>query len=232
MTLTDGLRVDTSLLDELKADGQTWTNHRLEVRRRIMADDPSKFLTWSVIHATMFVGEAPYIQAERIAAADVLSALPEWMQRDTNTVHQAYHLLQWLSSGNSLDSLTTVVEFGGGYGSMALLFRQLGYKRAYQIYDFPEFQLLQKYYLATNGITDVSFPTKMPKQGDLLIALWSLAEVSLAERSLIVDGLDYKHTLIAYSECWDDADNVSYFSQWPGNRIHIPHLPGNVYLVQ
>lgn len=232
MTLVDSLRVDVSLLDELESNGETWTDHRREIRRRIMADDPSKFLTWSVIHATMFVGEAPYIPAERVAAAGVLSALPEQMQRDTNMVHQAYHLHHWLSSGNRLDDLGSVVEFGGGYGSMALLFRQLGYKGDYRIYDFPELQLLQRYYLATCGVHDVLFPTKMPKSGDLLIALWSLAEVRLPDREAILDGADYLHTLISYSECWDEDDNVAYFATWPGKHVPIPHLPGNVYLIR
>jgi hypothetical protein len=41
-----------------------WDEHRLSLRRHVKKDDLDEFLTWSTITATMFVGEAPYVEQE------------------------------------------------------------------------------------------------------------------------------------------------------------------------
>lgn len=207
-----------------------WDNHRRELRRRILNEDPSEFIKWSVIIATMFVGKAPYIPTEQGLAEPVLRMVGMY---DTNTVHQAYHLARWLSLGYSMYTPETVVEIGGGYGEMARIWRKAGYRGRYLIYDFPELQALQKFYLEQNGIDDVEFISSLPKQSDFYIALWSLSEIPLDERARLFEGVaDTGHLLIAYQDAWEEIDNNAYFKGWPGRIEPIEHLPGNYYLLR
>jgi hypothetical protein len=45
----------------------TWDSHRLSLRTHVANHSLSKFLRWSTITATMFVGEAPYIEHELLS---------------------------------------------------------------------------------------------------------------------------------------------------------------------
>jgi hypothetical protein len=63
-------------------------------------------------------------------------------------IHHAYHLHRFETvTGRFLLELQEIIEFGGGYGSMARLLARLGYRGRYHIHDLPEFAALQRFYL-------------------------------------------------------------------------------------
>jgi hypothetical protein len=84
----------------------------------------------------------------------------------------------------------SVVEIGGGYGDMCSVIHSLGFEGKYTIFDFPEIQGIQKYYLERQDI-HANFVTK-PEElepADLVIATWSLSEIPFDLRSRIVDSI-------------------------------------------
>ncbi|WP_148307733.1 hypothetical protein [endosymbiont of unidentified scaly snail isolate Monju] len=150
-----------------------------------------------------------------------------------------------------------VFEFGGGYGSMARLFWQLGFRGKYLIQDLPAFSALQKFYLGSigalgseSGDGEFSFVTdnrSMKRildrwgavESKMFVATWSLSETPLEVREPVLDSLVYfDHILIAFQHQFEDIDNVKYFHGWASAMAdthsfqvsHIDHLPGNSYL--
>lgn len=195
----------------------TWERHRYELRQHILrGDDISDFTNWSTVQATMFVGEAPYIVNEYLSLCDewpeCLPAIAEGVtgnpkrlsfapETSGNMVHQAYHLLQLRRTGLDINSMRSIVEFGGGYGAMARLCRKLGYRGKYYIHDLPEFSYLQQYYLEQEGI---DFIPGFCENADLLIACYSLSEVSEDTRLQFMSVVNPRCVLISYADVYGD----------------------------
>jgi hypothetical protein len=216
----------------------SWERHRYELRRHAEKDDPTDFLNWSTMTATMFVGEAEFIRDEY----DVLRGSDErqrWMdaiidpcfgnpQRLSyhpmttgSMVHQAYHLCQWeQATGRRVENLSRIVEFGAGYGAMAVICRHLGFDGDYVILDLPEMSVLQEFYLSNVGVTDAAICPILdgvthyePGYCDLLVACWSLSETNTEQRELFLESVNPMSWLIAYQPQWDGLDNVEYFQR-------------------
>lgn len=229
----------------------SWLGRRIALRRRILKDDPEEFLTWSVIIGTMFVGNAPYISKEmsnlELRYYDAIfdpgfgnpAVYDEWNDDEIitgNLIHQAYHLAQWEEkTGKHIENLNQIEEFGGGYGAMALICNRLGFGGIYSIQDFPEFSLLQRYYLSNvlDDIGNIQF-SHPPAYPDLYIALWSISEVPPVDRR-IPNADSY---LFAYAPNWDGYSNQDYFGDFIKGKPdykwwnwQIDHLPNSWYLV-
>ncbi len=215
----------------------------------ILTNDPSLFWQCPAIYHTMCQAHWPFsidyefnqldlnrwqyaIQVPHFGPDDYLSGTRYSM----NLIHQAYHLAQWESAtGKRIEQLDTIVEFGGGYGAMALLCKRMGFDGKYVIYDLPEFSLLQEYYLSQFGMLDkVEWnPKDKPKDIDLFMALYSLSEVEPSERSGFIQPYA-KSFLCLYSGQWEQWNNVDWFKnvlpkiaqyikQW--QHTEIGHLP-------
>jgi len=232
----------------------TWAFWAWDLRQNILNHNPAEFLTWPSVVGTMFVGNAPYIDFEcGKLPFDILKVLedpgigkpdlyeiPENIKPSGNLIHQAYHLLQWEEkTGRLVQDLSTIIEIGGGYGAMAMIVRRLGFTGRYVIFDLPEFNLLQKYYLSNVGIDDVEFQSQIDDQTDydLLIGLYSLNEMSLKVRKTIIDACPAKSYLIAYGAGWGGEDNMGWALELMRRRgelwhnWNIPHLPNCWYLI-
>lgn len=217
----------------------SWQQNQLELRKRILkTTDMKAFPYWSVIQATMYVGDAQYIH--NVELPHVASLIPldvlvidkdiiaepasigcnDGRILSTNLVHQAYSLSQLDLDISKLD---TILEFGGGYGAMCLLCRRLGFKGRYIIYDLPEFSLLQQYYLSCHnveaeywaGLTELEL--KLIKKSSELHAPFSKNVVdlliglwSLSE----VDNLNFRDYFLG----WYPAQNYlfAYGRTWHG----------------
>ena len=250
-----------------------WIDYRQRVRDHIQADDPRRFLRWPVIRGAMFVLDESYLEHEvqalrgdsdwharwRPAVAENILGDPERSWRSPassgNLLHHAYHLLRYeRATGRNAANLRSVLEFGGGYGSMCRLFHGLGFSGNYAILDLPEFSALQRFYLGELGIPaspeygarvelavepgrfrDLQV-TKPPP--DLLMATWSLSETPLEQRATFVHDEDHCSSyLIAYQEAFEDVDNVAYFAEFRQRRPGVEwreepleHMPGHRYL--
>ena len=253
-----------------------WAANRAELRNLILKSDPRAFLTWDVIRKTMLVDNDPYVGVEHdeISKLDdprITNALKETTfgrppvsrrlpTSSDNLIHHVYAISKFERTSNvRVDSLPTIVEFGGGYGSMARVVFSLGFRGRYVIFDLPEFSALQRLYLGAlglpiaaisggasdapsiagvsdlNGIGPRLGPESRP---GLLIAMWSLSEAPLAlrEKFLAAAG-PARHYLFAYQDQFGEANNNDYFDglaraipNVKWNLAPIAHQPGNHHL--
>lgn len=226
-----------------------WSYWRWELWHLAQTQNVSNFYEWPCIRHTMLVQhwidaityEWRELDKKRFSRAEHLRgilSLNETGFRDNffkhilsnNLIHQAYHLQQWEhTTGQRIENLKSIVEFGGGYGAMCLLCHQLGFSGRYIIYDLPEFSLLQQYYLSQCHIEADWNPRRKPRPVDLLIGLYSLSEVPPNERNLkMVRTNSY---LFLYSGQWQDYDNVGWFRNFAMSTTlewrhsEIQHLP-------
>lgn len=232
-----------------------WVAFREEVRRNFAAYDPRSFLRWPLIQHTMCVTNSGAVIHElfalrfsakwplfRRAVVESPTGNPIRFlyhpESSGNLLHHCYHVMRFEEvTGADITNLDTVVEFGGGYGSMCRLFHRLGFKGRYLIYDLPEFSALQRYFLKNlglpvrdgtddcteNGIylfTDLTLLQQALKQrpaqgASAFVATWSLSEspAELRDRFLpVVEAFDY--FLIAFQDRFYEMDNNEYFARF------------------
>ncbi len=260
-TLIKQLRQELNAIAGNEA-GKTWKDFSMRLRAYSRFFDPRRFLRWHVIRQTMFMASAyppcieelqkdaqwknvwqPLIQEDIFGDPIPDPVLPE---SSGNRIIHAYHLLEMQkATGVRFDQLETIVEFGGGYGSISRLLRKLGFKGNYVFYDLPEFLALQRFYL--EGIDQKTFSASnfnanekgqnvlvgtpedlkkvlasLHKEPSMFIATWSLSEspVSVREQVLpLVSNSSY--FLFGYQPQFDTVDNVAFFRQYSKNNQTI-----------
>lgn len=234
-----------------------WLAHRESLKKHLREDNLDSFMAWSTVQATMYVGYSPnYLQHE----IDYLQARPDWARWQAackrngefgdelmdgmgcNALHQAYHLAQWeVATNNRVEYLAKIVEFGGGYGEMAHVCHQLGFRGKYMIFDFPECREIQEYYLRrVTPFFDYHLkdPRKLaPMEADLLIGIASLSEAPPDVRKAFLDPLKVHGALFLYQEQFNNYDNTSLFqdvtARWPlrWQGWAVEHYKTHRYLV-
>jgi hypothetical protein len=243
-------------------DHHSWLARRHNIREMVAKEDPEKFVSWPTIQGTMFVADGHVVKAElaalkasddwdrwRIAILDTAECgAPRSKLIDTlttgNMIHQTYHLMRFEEAvGQRVEDMYSIYEYGGGYGSMARVAHNLGFRGKYGIYDLPEFSLLQEFYLSRCDVPAICVsgsPTRLAGiEVDLLIALWSISEVPYRDRMEFYDQIRYKYHLLSFSDAWDGWDNLDWFrgmakyykSRMIWKELKIPHLNGHHYLI-
>ena len=81
--LIDALHKEILALPDIRENAESraesaWLAHRSELKRRILEDDPLRFLDWDVVTGSMFVGNRPFVDNE-LSLPD--EARPDWKQR-------------------------------------------------------------------------------------------------------------------------------------------------------
>lgn len=248
------LRTRFDLIPRSKHLRTPWENTCERLRADIREKDPNTFLTWPTVVATMFAGGSYIEQELQSMQGDV--NWPKWLQAmqapsfggrpsdsysayqaNSNTVHQTFHLYLWeLYTRFSIAKLGRVVEWGGGYGAMAIVLSNLGFSGEYNIVDFPEFLALQEYYLSHThpAIESVNFGGVFQEPVDLFIANFSLSETPFEDR-LIPEAASY---LISYQAVFDGMDNVAWFDKYQDDHPEVvwyhfdhPYLDTCFYLL-
>lgn len=143
-----------------------WVARNLELERHLLPVPPVDFLRHPAIRYQMFVDERvvahelPFIRRrlpdDHLLAEDPIgdpptTTLPDsGVRTSSNTVHQLFHLLRYEeTTGRQLGDIGTVVEWGGGFGSlMRLLVRRHGGQPTCVIFDTPIFSAVQWLYLS------------------------------------------------------------------------------------
>lgn len=271
-----------NLPDIKKLDSQAdneWLNNRLSLRSEIMTGDPRFFLEWNVIRKTMFVVNAIFTDKElseikqsklweeryRKGIFETSIGNPALSSRypavSDNSIHHLYHIFRFESnSGISIDKCKLIVEFGGGYGSFCRIVHKLGFKGVYIIYDFDEYNALQRFYLNMcsipvsysnnvasfdNGVYCVSNINALKSilsindKHDVFIGLWSISETSLAIRQQVMEQLDgFNNYFISFQKQFGEVDNYLFFSEFidKNKKVtwcldEIEHLPGHYYMI-
>lgn len=247
---------DISDIEKTSNSGlEVWERNRKILIKYILEKDIRDFLNWDIIQKTMFF-EAPIgVYNEIKKNQELLKAIKEseignprryYADRSTsgNLIIHSVHLSKILDRIN-FKKIDNIIEFGGGYGSMCRLFRNLGFKSKYIIYDLPEFLSLQKFFLMevnpkylknTEFIEDFR---KLPrKEKTLLVATWSLSEVDLELREKFLLNIDFDWCIIGFQKEFSDIDNNTYFNRFVTKypdisfeKKEITYIPGNYYLI-
>jgi hypothetical protein len=241
-----------------------WLDNANRLRTLVLNDDPRRFLRWDVIRKTMFIGNSRYVRDELA----YLKSRPDWdvrwqpairessagrppvygghAQSSANLIHHAYHLANFEETARvPVTDFESVIEFGGGYGSMCRLFHNLGFKGRYVIYDLPHMSALQEFYLKCLGLPASTLVANGGSQEridcissldllaelvsdwsfggpDLFLATWSLSEapVSLRNRFLPMV-IGFSGFLIAYQHRFGEVDNVKFFRRFQETQHNV-----------
>ena len=86
-------------------------------------------------------------------------------QTSGNKIFQTYHLKKYQEfSDKKIKNYKFIFEFGGGYGNMATTFLKLTQKLKYVIFDTPEINVLQYYYIKKNNLdVGISYEIEIKK---------------------------------------------------------------------
>ena len=221
-----------------------WQSNRRRLLVNMIESDIKNFLNWDVIRHTMYVDGTDYVRKEfnqiRLANnyqhwSQAIKEAPTGTPRPAsfcpssseNLIHTAFHVYSFehMMKKNITHS-ESILEFGGGYGSMCRFIRNLGYKGNYVIFDLPEFVILQKYFLKSighpvcdtleefkrhGGIYCTSHIDDIENHYDVFIATWSISETTVEFRAkFLVKSFD--NYLIAYQHKFSDVNNFDFFS--------------------
>lgn len=175
-----------------------------------------------------------------------------------NSTHHLYHLIRFEQcTGKKINSLRSVVEFGGGYGNMARIIRNMSPCQTYSIVDLLLFSCIQYVYLSTvAGNELVAFHDESPERdakivlhpllradmqtylrGELFLSTWALSESTRAayEWVLARDWFGSTSLLLAYNDNWKpwqegELEKSLANSGWSIIKEPIEFLPDSFYL--
>jgi len=254
-----------------------WWNINVEIEKVFLPSPPFNFLRNSVIQRTMFVmagskwlnKELSFLQ-KRYSKMKLRSLLIEDYVGDPlllnseyitshNSIHHLYHLVRYSQRAKcNLNGIRVVVDWGGGYGNMAKIFKRLvgSNNLTFIIIDIPIFSCLQWLYLATVlgeetvhllqtpednvrvgkvNLLPVCFVSRYNITADLFISTWGLSESSVYTQDYVIasNWFRAKHILLAYQDSCKElpyADRIGKLAEGSGAVIEdIKFLPGNHY---
>lgn len=176
-----------------------------------------------------------------------------------NSTHQLYHLARlerFLGAG--IEQVRSVVEFGGGYGNLARLFRCFEGLSRYTIVDLPLFSCIQYVYLSTvlgpgcvRIVTEAGTPAAegsvdlvpinllpdLSRDGELFVSTWALSESPPAAYDLVRerDWFGAREVLLAFHEEWKPWSTEEMLGELRKRfgrveTVPLPFLPGSHYL--
>lgn len=227
-----------------------WLDFRRQFRRLFAKRDPRAFLKWELTRRCLYnAGPLPHELRAVTALPDWTSRwrpavkesaigrpdpCPAWSETSWNLIHHAFALSHFeRTARRQVEHFRRIIEFGGGYGSMARLVWQLGFRGHYVIYDLPEMSAVQRYYLTSIGLPTsraktahdgpmVSWASSHDefaritdgKVADLFLATWSLSETPIAFRESFLPLVRTNHCFFGYEDRYRGVDNAHFFAQW------------------
>ena len=243
-------RAAATLRDELRQlSGQTgigaspfWQQTCQALLRHAENGDPRFFMRWPPIKGTMVNGTSAFTATALSRLRQSADWQSKWKPAIThrlhghgppflpypwtngNTIMHAAHLCHFKQvTGRDWLDYPTIIECGGGYGSMCRLVQAIGFTGRYTIFDLPPVQALQRYFLTLHGAMgtqSVLFSDSLqvitaetgPRAA--LMSTWALSEMPLPLRDEIVRLLENDHVeacLLAYQHHFEGTDNVTWF---------------------
>jgi hypothetical protein len=210
-------------MDAPKEDGSPWSMYRRHIRTHMLKDDWKNFRDWPTMQLTAYIYSRHRPIMKEVTDLDLkfLKALEGFDENNGTVVRQA-HSLTMLKSWAGIDAteVDVVAEFGAGYGDMPLLMHNAGFTSKYHIFDFPEFSLLQRWYLSDNGVdifnfrfhTDLDEWDEHVFRPDVLIAINSFSETDLSMRSRILNCQPKAAVIRFGAGIWSGVNNTKYFT--------------------
>ncbi len=254
-----------------------WQEYNEKFEKVFLPEPPFLFLRNSMILKTMFVSaggkwlESELLFLEKTFDRKILKKLLEEdfiggpiiqnnkYQTSHNSIHQLYHLGRFLSSTKcDLAQITSVIDWGGGYGNLAKIFKRLKSNNlTYTIIDTPMFSCLQWLYLSSvfgaENVHFISNQTDSLRKGlinilplcylsnreisaDLFLSTWAISESSTQSQNYVIrtNWFNAPHLLIGYQQQnkkITDTGKIGELASTIGARKEpMKFLPGNYYL--
>ncbi|BCI55082.1 hypothetical protein NIIDNTM18_43600 [Mycolicibacterium litorale] len=248
-----------------------WAERNAQLARDLLPVPPHDFLCHPAIRFQMLMGEriVPYelpfvrerlgddalLAEDRVGEPPTVPVPGTHIQTSPNTVHQLHHLLRYEeATGRRVRDASTVVEWGGGFGSlMRLLVRLHGGDPTCVVIDTPVFAALQWLYLsATLGedrvvlhhrgpvrpeagrvnVVPIGLVGDLDVDADLFISNWALNEsMPAAQRDVVARGWFGAESLLLAMHAGDPFAAVVLDH---GARAVLlgDFMPGQQYLVR
>ncbi len=257
-----------------------WENFNDKIKNVFLPKPPINFLEDPTIRQTMFV-EAPgkWLRAEEeylskyqpinsianITRENYIgkpSITSDSFHTSHNSIHHYYHILRYENETKSpVKDYKTVVEWGGGYGNFAKIFRRLNPECTYIILDTPIFCAIQSLYLESvlreDHVNVMVSSTGKIKKGkvniipiglvdkikklkkiDLFVSTWAISESSEAAQNMVIRNNMFKakHILIGFQDSSKELPKASNTKKLAKLRklkpMPIEFIPHNYYIFQ
>ena len=256
----------------------SWKDNCDKMEEYLTNNFSSNFLNYKIIRNSMVLNnrniknnELKYIETkiDQEILKEILreydTGTPRIMDLKYNTsatsIHHLYHLIKFSSELKiDLNKINTVVEFGGGYGDLAKIFKKINPKITYLIIDLPIFSTLQSIYLkSVLGEAEVNLiikneqmknnainliPLDPPRIDvsqfpaiDLFVSTWALSESSLKAQQYIKSKnyFDAENLLLAYQkndDLFSCAENIKNINKGYASLYNkeIEFIKDNYYL--
>jgi len=257
----------------------SWNEYNNEIEPSFLPFPSFSFLNDPVIRSTMFVSskvkwireELKFIESSfsvselRYLLLEDYIGMPELSNlrysTSNTTIHHLYSISKFLHTTKcDLNEISTIVEWGGGYGNMAkILLRLIKKKITYIIIDTPLFSCIQWLYLASIhgsqninliqnsndkieplkiNLLPVFFIENYALRANLFISTWALSESSKSSQNFVAKSkwFNSEHILLAYqvsNPAFPDAGKIETLAKDSGLNIErIQHKPGNSYAIK
>jgi hypothetical protein len=253
-----------------------WQGVNAELEKLLKPAPPFDFLKNHLISLNMFVdagdawlaGQLSFLE-KRVSRKRLKFLLKEDLAGDPrivsptyltshNSIHHLYTLLRFAEEiGSDFEKIDTVVEWGGGYGNLAKIFRRLKPTSTYGIIDTPLFSTLQWLYLSTVlgpdsvnllrqpddliqmgkvNVVPLCFVDNIQVHADLFLSMWALSESSSAAQDYVTSQrrwFDANHLLLAYQDTNQAVPYASRLGEIASRAgaftMDFEFLPGNYY---
>jgi hypothetical protein len=227
-----------------------WSDQNDQLENVILPKAPYSFLDNPLLRNTMFVtaseqrlkNQLPLLEKHygealpgllKESRLDRSEKIANKYTTSGNTVHHLYHFALFeTTTKHLLAEINSVVEWGGGYGNMAKIFRRVNEHGTYTIIDTALFSSLQWLYLSTvlpessvNIIRHKSdkirdgkiniLPLKYLKthlpEGELFISTWGLSESTDYAQDFVVNNKWFgaKKILLGFQDSTDELSHAS-----------------------
>jgi len=253
-----------------------WKTFNSAAEKSLLPCPSFAFLKNSIVARTMFVSsgdkwlkkELSFLEEKiteeqlRVLLQEDLVGKPILMNRkymtSHNSIHHLYSIAKFLDCTHcDLEQVNTIVEWGGGYGNMAKLFKRLkSESMTYVIIDTPMFCCVQWLYLTTIlgkdavnliqnaedrvisgkiNILPINFVSCYNIDADFFVSTWALSESSKYSQDFVINNnfFNAKHILAAWhenTENFPDSDRIAQPIAKLGAKLEdIEFLPDNYY---
>lgn len=246
-----------------------WSERNAELAAGLLPVPPADFLRHPAILYQMFVdarhlpAELPYVLAGlssvSLAAEDAIGSPPTTtldgygIVTSSNLIHHLHHLLRYqASTGTAISDLGVVVEWGGGFGSLAKLFLRLhGGPLTYVILDTPVFSALQWLYLSSIvgeeavvlhdradmaivpgcvNVVPISLAASLAVPADLFVSTWALNESTKAAQDLVLERSWYGARSLLMAMHHGDPMTPVVVAHGARSEPVVETMPGQRYL--
>lgn len=253
-----------------------WDNFNKKLEKHLENGLPFSFLRNGVIAHTMFAIPSKIQFKEELSivesaiSADLLKnilmedyvGMPyltnEQYCTSANSIHHLNHLVKFVqNTGCDMQKINTIVEWGGGYGNLAKIYKRFANKPVtYVIIDTPFFSCVQWLYLSVifgdknvNFLTDgdgkvkenminivpLCFLDNLNFKADLFISTWALSESSKYAQDYVANKnwFGAERIILAYQDSdsnLPDSGHIEELAKKSGCKIgDIQYLKGNHY---